>query len=472
MIDARFALPSLLILTACSSPTTAPTLPQETPEPRATFQGQATTPEGATTLESWWLGFEDPALTQAVETALDNNFDLMAAAARVQAVAAQARAVAGDRLPQVNAGLNLARSRQNLIGLPIPGADDVLSTTNDSHNLGLNLSWELDLWGRLEAQEQAAIAELESSEAAYQAARLSLAGQTAKAYLMVREAEAQLALAEQQLANAEDTWTYSRSRFQNGGSADAVHQAEARVAAARAAIPALEQGLRTWQRQLATLMGAYPETEEGNTTTPLPSLPGPVPAGLPTELLQRRPDLAQAESEVRSARAYAKVADASLYPSLALTASGGTASNDLGDLLDGDFRIWSLGASLTAPLFYGGALEARAEAAAALAIAAELGFAQNYLRALSEVETGLDNEVRIQQRLDDLGLQDDSFLRRLSTLEDRYRGGVVDASMVYAARAELLQGRSSVVSAELLLLTNRIDLYLALGGGFQYSQVR
>ncbi|MGB0952794.1 MAG: efflux transporter outer membrane subunit [Planctomycetota bacterium] len=470
MTDPRLALTPLLVLAACSTAPSSHTLPEDAPAPRATFEGQPQPPADAFLATDWWTSFEEPALDAAVETALANNFDLMAAAARVQAVAAQARAVAGDQLPQVNAGLNLARSRSNLIGLPIPGAPDVLAVTNDSHNLGLNLSWELDLWGRLEAQERAAIAELESSEAAYQAVRLSLAGQTAKAWLMAREANAQHGVAVEQLANAEDLLRYARNRFSNGGPADAVHQAEANVAAARSALPATEQNLRTWQRQLVTLMGQYPEVATAPSGAALPALPGPVPAGLPTELLQRRPDLAEAEAEVRSARATSKVTHASLYPSLALTASGGTASNDVGDLLDGDFKIWSLGASLTAPLFHGGALEAQAEAAEAVALAAELSFAQHYLRALAEVESGLDNEGRIQQRLGELQAQNASLNARLTSLEDRYRGGVTDASQVYASRGELLQSHSSLLSAELLLLTNRIDLYLALGGGFENPQ--
>lgn len=470
MIDARIALTPLLLFAACSTTPSSPTLPENAPTARDTFEGQSLAPADAVLISDWWTAFDEPDLNVAVESALTNNFDLMAAAARVQAVAAQARAIAGDQLPQVNAGLNLARSRSNLIGLPIPGAPDVLAVTNDSHNLGLNLSWELDLWGRLEAQERAAIAELESSEAAYQAARLSLAGQTAKAWLMAQEARAQHAVAVAQMANAEDLLRYARNRFASGGPADAVHQAEANVAAARSALPATEQSLRTWQRQLATLMGQYPEVGEAQELVGLPNLPGPVPAGLPTELLQRRPDLAEAEAEVRSARATSKVAHASLYPSLALTASGGTASNDLGDLLDGDFKVWSLGASLTAPLFHGGALEAQAEAAEAVALASELSFAQHYLRALAEVESGLDNEERIQHRLAELTAQNTSLRARLSSLEDRYRGGVADAAQVYASRGELLQSRSSLLSAELLLLTNRIDLYLALGGGFENPQ--
>lgn len=471
MIDSRIACVPLLLVAACSTTPNSPTLPDQAETRRTAYQGQ---PEslGAETLASdWWISFGEPDLDRAVATALANNFDLQSAAARVLAVAAQARAVAGDRLPQVNAGLNLARSRSNFIGLPIPGAPDVFSVTNNSHNLGLNLSWELDLWGRLEAQERAAIAELEASEAAYQAAHLSLAGQTAKTWLMAREAAGQLVLAEAQLANAEDLLAYAQRRFRSGGSAEAVHQAEAQAAAARSAVPAAQQALHNWQRQLATLMGQYPETGAASEFR-LPTLPGPVPAGLPTELLQRRPDLAEAEAAVRSARATSKVAHASLYPSLALTASGGTSSNELGDLLDGDFKVWSLGASLTAPLFHGGALEAQAEAAQAVALAEELGFAQHYLRALAEVESSLDNETRIRDRTIQLEAQDRSLRARLQTLEDRYRGGVADASQVYAARAELLAAESSLLSADLLLLTNRIDLYLALGGGFENPQER
>lgn len=429
-------------------------------------------PAGGTLAEDWWTDFGDGALDAAVDTALANNFDLMAAAARVQAVAAQARAIAGDRLPQVNAGLDLSRSRQNFIGLPIPGAPEVLPITSERHTLGLNLSWELDLWGRLEAQEQAAVARLESSDADYAAARLSLAGQTAKAWLAHREALAQRGIAADLADNASDQREYALNRFQTGGPADLLHQSDAGLSLAQSALPAAEQQQRIWRRQLTTLLGEYPRLGAEENAGLLPTLGEPVPAGLPAQLVARRPDLVSLEARVREAYATSRAADASLYPSLSLTGAFGTTSADLGDLLDADFKTWNLGASLTAPLFNGSALEAQAQAAESMAHAAELQFAQALLRALAEVEIALDNERLIQERLEELEVQVAAHQARLATAMQRYQAGVGDAGLVYATRAEVLRAQSSRLSAELLLLTNRIDLYLALGGGFQNPHQR
>jgi NodT family efflux transporter outer membrane factor (OMF) lipoprotein len=422
--------------------------------------------------EDWWTDFGDADLDEAVGTALANNFDLMAAAARVQSVAAQARAIAGDRLPQVNAGLDLSRSRQNFIGLPVPGAPEVLPITSERHTLGLDLSWELDLWGRLEANEQAAVARLESSDADYAAAKLSLAGQTAKAWLAHREAIAQKEIASALASNAEELKAYAQLRFENGAPADMVHQSAAAAAAAQAALPASDQQAQIWGRQLATLLGEYPTLGRNTDGATLPPLPGPVPAGLPATLVGRRPDLVSLESKVRSAYASSRAADASLYPALSLTGAFGISSAELGDLLDADFKTWSLGASLTAPIFHGGALEAQAEAAESLAHAAELQFAQALLRALAEVEIALDNERLIQERLTELETQIAISRNRSATAQQRFQSGVGDAGLIYTTRADVLRACSSRLSAELLLLTNRIDLYLALGGGFQNPHQR
>ena len=454
------------LLAACSSTepqTAAHDLTVDNPawdsSPTATVEGFLA--------EDWWTAFGEPGLTLSINTALENNYDLMAAAARVQAVSAQARAVAGDRLPHVNAGLGLSRSRTNLIGLPFPGSPDVIPITNSNFNLGLDLSWELDLWGRLEANENAAIARVEASDADFAATRLSLAGQTAKAWLARTDALAQLEIAHEQLLNAEAQLEYWELKIRLQAAADALLQAEAAVAQARAAIPAATEQFEMWDRQLSALMGGYPTTNPEGVVAQLPNLPGPVPMGLPADLIKRRPDLVSAEASVREARFSSAAADASLYPALSLTGSGGTSTNEFQDLLDFDFRTWSLGASLTAPIFNGGTLRAQADATEKMAIASELQFAQNLLRALAEVENALGSEVQIQARVTELRHQVQLLMKRTSNTENRYQAGVGDAFSIYQQRADALRAKSSLHSAELLLLSNRIDLYLALGGGFQ-----
>lgn len=466
MPKTRTYLLLLPLVVACSSTEPVTTSTDVTASNPAWSEAPETETAGQL-LENWWTDFEQPGLTLSIKTALENNYDLMAAAARVQAVTAQARAVAGDRLPHVNAGLGLKRSRTNLIGLPFPGSPDVLPITNSNFNIGVDLSWELDLWGRLEASENAAIARVEASDADYAATRLSLAGQTAKAWLARTDALAQLEIAQQQLENAEAQYAYWKLKIRFQSAADALLQAEASLASARAAMPAARNQYEMWDRQLASLMGGYPSVQAENVSAQLPSLPGPVPIGLPADLVKRRPDLASAEASVREARSSSRAADASLYPSLALTGSGGSSTNEFQDLLDFDFRTWSLGASLTAPIFHGGSLRAQADAAEKMAVASELQFAQTLLRALAEVENALGSETQIQARIIELEAQWSLLHRRTTSTEHRYQSGVGEAYPIYQQRAETLRAQSSLHSAQLLLLTNRIDLYLALGGGFQ-----
>jgi NodT family efflux transporter outer membrane factor (OMF) lipoprotein len=375
--------------------------------------------------------------------------------------------VAGDRLPKLNAGLDLGRSRSNLIGLPFPGASDVLPVTNNRHNLGLNLSWELDLWGRLAAQEEAAIATLEASHADWQAARLSLAGQTAKVHLQLAEADQQLLLALELVAISEAQRDHLRKRFENGNSTDALLQAEAGLAQALQNQRAAEQRRNALERQRALLQGGYPEVANAEAVRlSLPQLPGSVPSGLPATLVERRPDLAASSAELRAARFNSEAADAALYPSLAITASGGTSSNELADLLDGDFKVWSLGASLTAPLFHGGTLNAQADAAEARANASGLAFVQQVLRAFAEVEIALDSEQLLEARFAQTQNEYQVLQQRADRATKRFENGVGMAESVYQTRIALVQSQSNLNSMQLLLLINRIDLYLALGGGF------
>ncbi len=258
-----------------------------------------------------------------------------------------------------------------------------------------------------------------------------------------------------------------KQRFEHGSSSDALLQAESGLANAKSNLTAAEQRCNTLERQQAVLRGGYPDTSaDSMASTVLPELPGAVPGGLPATLVERRPDLTASAAELRSLRFNSEAADAALYPALALTASGGTSSNELSDLLDGDFKVWSLGASLTAPLFHGGTLNAQADAAQARANASGLAFAQQVLRAFAEVEIALDSEQLLMQRLEQVRSENLATDDRADYALERFRKGVGPATSVYQTRMASIQSDSTRQAVELLVLINRIDLYLALGGGF------
>lgn len=460
-----------LFAAACAAP------PASAPpaSPGATLAARAAAAGGAATatdvdlallgLAPWWSGLDSPALDRSVRAALARNPDLDVAAARVAAARAQARAVAGARLPAIGAGLELTRARRNWIGLPLPGAPEVLSTTISQDGLGMDLSWEADLWGRLAAAERAAIADAEASASDGRAVGLALAGQTARSWLTLAHQDELLALLAERERVASDALRLARRRHAGGaGPASAISDAEAADLALRAELSAERSARAAARAQLDRLEGrpALASVEEPGFA--LPAIPPPLAADLPAETLAARPDLEAAAARVVAARARADEADAALLPRLTLTASGGTASSALGDLLDGDLRVWSLAGGLFAPLFEGGRLRARSDGAAALARAAEEEYVGRALIALAEVEAALAADARLREAhghaLEAAAAREREWL----AARRRLAGGAGDAALLLAREDAALEARGRALSLRYAALLNRVDLMLALGG--------
>jgi len=377
-----------------------------------------------------------------------------------------------DLLPQVGTGFDWNRNRRNFIGLPIPGAGDVLPVMSTATGLTLQLSWELDLWGRISAGKRAAVEDHISLQAQLASAQLSLSGRVAKSYFAWVEGLGQLESLQKRHGLAQAKLDLLEKRFAVGLlSADAIHQARAALDALDAAIATRARAISDLQHQLTLLMGHAPLSEKqaqavAKQNVNLPELPQPAPADLPASLLQRRPDVATAEAQVRAATARSKMAQAALYPQLSLSASGGTSSNELGDLLNGDFKVWSLGANILAPLFQGGRLRAQRDATLHDVERLQLAFGQQLLVAAHEVAAALDNEVSLRKEF--AAAQNSSS--RIASIEsnqrDAFARGTIDAIRVIDAQDATLQAKSRLLSLRTLLLWNRTDLHLALGGEF------
>jgi NodT family efflux transporter outer membrane factor (OMF) lipoprotein len=425
----------------------------------------------------WWQQFDSPELNQLVPRVLEANPDLRVAGASLRQAEALARVAGAARWPSAAIGLNAGRSQQNLIGFPIPGAGDVISITSNNFGLALNLGWEIDLWGRIDAAVEAAESDFLASQANWEAARLSLAGQTVRLFLARAEVAEQLRIAQAQAQLAAQRLQHLQTRYQAGSATAAqVLAAEQVVTAWKSQLAQLELSLDGQERARQTLLGEYPHglaaTQDGPapssaSASVLPSLPDAIPAGVPAELLSRRPDLAAAEARYYAAAAREREARASLYPRLSLTSSAGTSSNAIGDLLDGDFRVWSLAGGLTAPLFEGGRLRGNLAAREAGREQAAWAFVRDVLAALSEVETALRSETVLRSLSDDLILNEQRATRQSELSLRRYERGSGSLLTLLDTRSAALDARSARISAELALLQNRVDLYLALGGGFR-----
>lgn len=439
--------------------------------------------------DRWWRGFGDPRLNELVAEALERNHDLAAAAARVEQAAAQARIAGADVLPQASAGASGSRRRQNFIGFPIPGGEEqVLSTTSTTVGLSLDLSWEVDLWGRLRSQESAARADYEARRAEWSAARLSLAGQVAKSWFALLETRAQAGLARATAENRRLTEERIRRRYEAGlRSPLELRLAMTQRAGAEALLAQRRRQLDAIRRQLEILAGRYPrgtlgpegtpaaepastESTQAGTTTLAASLPivPPVPAaGVPSELLSRRPDLAAAEGRLAAAGARVEAARAALYPRLSFSGSLGRTAREIEDLPDPDFSVWSLLGNALQPVFQGGRLEAGVELARSRAEEAGEAWIQTALRAFSEVETALAAEDHLDRQARALEEAAGQALASRRLAEEQYAAGLMDLLTVLESQRQALDAQSRLLTALRQRLDNRVDLHLALGGGFR-----
>jgi NodT family efflux transporter outer membrane factor (OMF) lipoprotein len=459
-----------LVLSGCAAFQARP--PAADPAPGAAVPDAWTAPDGGLLAavprgpEPWWAAFEDPALSALVEEALGASFDLQAAAARLAAAEAQARIAGAELRPRVDGSLSAARNRRNFIGFPIPGSEEqVLSTTNTNLGVSLDVSWELDLWGRVRAGREAAAAQAAAVEADLAGAALSLAGQTAKAWFGAVEARRQTTLAAAALESRELTTRQVRRRYEAGvREALDLRLARSEEAVARSTLEARRQALDALERQLEVLVGRYPARElevTGGLATP-----PPVPTGVPSEIVTRRPDLAAAEARLAAAGFEVAAARAALYPRVSLTGSAGRSSEELEDLLDDDFTVWSIAGNLLQPILQGGRLRAGVDLARASQAEATALYAGEVLEAFREVETSLGADSYLAARGSALETAAAEARAALALAEERYRLGLQDFLSVLEAQRRLYDAESLLLEVRRARLDARVDLILALGGGF------
>lgn len=430
----------------------------------STAKEAAATPAGPVA-GPWWRDFGDVRLDRLIDRALVDNRDLRAAFARLEAMAA-ARTIAGAPFwPELDAGLSAQRQRRVFIGFPF-GGGGVPSTTVTTYGLTLSAQWELDVWGRIRAGESAAIADQQVALADFHGAQASLVAQVCKAWFAAIEAQQQVQLANATVAAFRATADDVRARFRRGvRPALDVHLAATNLANAEASLAQRQEQLARARRQLDVLVGRYP-TGDMDPGESLPTSLPEVPVGLPSELLQRRPDLIAAERKVAAAGCRVDEARASLYPRLSLTASAGTSTTELEDLVDDDFRVWSLGANLLEPLFRGGALQAAVDRQQALRDAALADYGGQVLRAFAEVEDVLTTGSRIDERLTQLAAAAGHAAKARELARTRYQGGLTDFLTVADTQRQAFTTESARLAVARARLENRIDLHLALGGGF------
>ena len=461
----RSVLPILsLLLAACA------TAPQVNPPdlnvtvPERWPAGQPAAAEADTL---WWRAFNDETLTGLVSEALAHNLNLQAAAARVGAAAARARIAGAPMYPDATGRIGGSRRKQNFIGFPIPGSGNgVPSSTSTNFGVSLDVSWELDLWGRLGAGASAALADMQAARAQYAGARLSLAGQTAKTWFAAVEAHRQVELSEATVENFRTSSEVVRERYRRGlRHALDLRRALSSLAGAEAVLQQHRLVYGATCRQFEVLLGRYPAAALSPGIA-LPALPETVPAGLPADLVSRRPDLVAAERRLAASYARYTQAKRTLYPRISLTGSAGISSNELKNLLDGDFSVWNLAGNILQPLFQGGRIRGGIQQAASQSEQAMALYVQSVLSAFAEVENALAAEVLLAKRQAALETATEQALAARRLAEDRYASGLVDLNTMLDAQRGAYASESQLIAVRRQRLENRVNLHLALGGGF------
>ncbi len=423
---------------------------------------------------NWVATFNDSRLDALVAEAIQSNRDLRATAARIKSAEANAKIAGADIFPSISGDLDGVRSQRNFIGFPFGGGGPgvVSSSRSNSFGLALNISWELDIWGRVRAGKKAALSELQASEADFSAAQLSLAGQTCKVWFGMVAAQEQLELARSALQIFTQTEEIIRGQFEEGIGENTAAQLQlslADIENAKASVQLRERQLLQVRRQLEVILGQYPDGDLAGRSV-LPVLPGPPPAGIPAELLDRRPDLLASERRLASGDNRVLQARRSLLPAITLTGSYGTSTPDLEEILNSDFNDWSFAGGVTQPILQGGRLRQTVKLREAEQDELLAQFQQTALQAFSEVEIALGSEKLLAEREFALRRAVGHNRSALERARDDYAGGVGDVLTLLQAQQQLIQAETSLIDARRERLENRVDLHVALGGGFSAPQ--
>jgi multidrug efflux system outer membrane protein len=423
-------------------------------------------------VERWWTAFDDRTLDRFVEEALANNLDLRAAIARIDLARANVLLASSSLYPSVNLGVDTRRNRTSQVGsVPLPfGAE---ATTND-HRVALFASYEVDLWGRFRKATEAAREELLATEYARQTVRTVVAAETARSYFGLLAADAQLRLLRETLQSRDATVALQRDLYDAGiiGEYD-LQRALAERAAVAADIGVAERAVASYESALATVLGRSPrevftpELVRDVAQVRLLGVPS-VPDGLPSDMLERRPDIRQVESQLAAASLRIDAARAQYFPSLVLTASYGSESAALASLFSGPAAVWGLGASLLQPLIGLKAIEANVQAETARREAAVVAYTQTVQAAFRETHDALvaNRTARVV-----LAAQAERAFQLQGALEladVRYRSGYSAYIDVLDAQRQLLQAQTLQIIAARDARFALIDFAKSIGGGWDY----
>jgi len=416
---------------------------------------------------NWWHRFDDPVLNRLVERALDDNLNMQLQYQRLQEARARLGLADAQQMPTVEGQADAARGRESGAANPLGGG-----TTSNMFSVTGLLSYEVDLWGKLESQSDAAEAALQESVFTHDSVRLSTVADVVATYTELRAAQRSLAITERTLETREETVRIERARYEGGDTNElTLRQAVSELEATRALVPQQRQRVAQLKTALGVLVGMTPreltsELDFGEGSLSDITLPEEVPEVLPSDLLERRPDIRAAEAAIIAATEEVGVAQAQRLPSFNLRGSFGSAAIESDDLFTGPAETWEIGASVLGPIFDFGRNKARVEAAQSLRDQAETQYRVTLQQAFREVRDALAVYEATDERVSRLRDQVEALEKTLELAELRYEEGLTDFLTVQDTQRVLLDAELTLTNAIRDRLNATATLFKAMGGGW------
>jgi outer membrane protein, multidrug efflux system len=454
---------TLLLSTGCA---VGPNYKRPSTDVPVTYRGATPQDAAMPTTESlgdqkWWQVFQDKQLQDLIRAALQQNYDVRIAATRILEAQAQLRITRADQLPTISGGASAVNERD-------PQTKLFRQFETSANEVDLSLAWELDFWGKYRRSTEAARANLLATEWAREAVKSTLVRDVATAYFQLRSLDLQLEISQRTLKSRQDSLQLTQTLANGGGTSMLdVRQAEQLVSTAAETIPDLERQIEQQENFLSTLLGNNPgPIARGMKLTEQPHAPE-VPAGLPSSLLERRPDIREAEAQLIAANAQIGVAKAAYFPQINLTADAGYQSSALTSLFSGPAGLWSFGGSLVQPIFSGGSIRAGVKLNEARQQEMVLTYRETIQQAFRGVSDALveyhkDREFREYQQQLAFSAQDAAQLSEM-----RYRGGAASYLEVLTNETNYFNAELGLAQAQANELVALVQIYQNLGGGWQ-----
>lgn len=439
----------------------------ETPSPEV-FRGQKKPDAKSLAQLEWWEIYKDQTLQELIREGLENNFDTRIAVARVEQarqLAAQARSL---YYPTVNYQGAIAGGRNDFAGTPVLNNGEQGGT-----GFGIvGAAWELDIWGRIRRLNEQALAEYLATEEARNAVTITILSDIATAYFQLLEYDLELEIAIRTKQSFADSLQLFTQRLVGGtGSKLETSRAAASLANVAARVPDLQRLIALKENEVCVLLGRIPGPIDRGSKLSAQKMPPEVPAGIPSELLQRRPDIREAEQRLRAANAAIGVAQADFYPKIGLTTYFGKVSSSLGDLINPVSTAWSAGGNLVGPIFTGGQLEAQLAQRKAEWDASRLQYQKSVLVALREVSDGLTDREKLVEVRAETEISVSSLIESVDVSMKRFKAGKASYFEVLEAQQQLFPAENSLAQVQLNQMLAIVRLYKALGGGWDMPKV-